>query len=175
MPRGSAVLRSGQRERFREREEAGARWRLGPARPARRRRNRVCDLERADRGAAQLQAVGIAEICDQRAHVGARAALDREARTRPLSRRTRLAPELLEACHRDDPLGHLEDLAPACPPVGALAAALDRRVSGRALADLAGGQERRGGGGPPRLPDPPPRAPPPPETRRARARLRRLW
>ena len=51
------------------------------------------DLERPDRGAPQLQAVGVAEVGDQRAHVGARAAFDLEA-ARSRRRSPPLAPEL---------------------------------------------------------------------------------
>ena len=52
----------------------------------------VGDLERADRGPAQLEAVGVAEVGDQRAHVGARGALDqRGPRGRPRARAARSA------------------------------------------------------------------------------------
>ena len=44
-------------------------------------------------------------------------------------RPSRIAPELLEAVHGDDPLGHLEALAAARALVGALAADLHRRVA----------------------------------------------
>ena len=45
----------------------------------------VGDVERADRRAPQLEAVRVAEVGDQRAHVGARAALDRERRPLPVA------------------------------------------------------------------------------------------
>ena len=79
------------------------------------RRVGVLDAERADRRAAQLLAVGVAQVGDQAAHVGARGALDRERRA------VLVAPELLEAVDGDLALGDLDLLAPARQPVGALA------------------------------------------------------
>ena len=85
----------------------------------------------------QLDAVGVAEVGDQRAHVGARRALDRERRA------LAVAPELLEARHLDLALGHLDDLTGARQRVGALAADLDRRVGRRALRDATRRQLQR--------------------------------
>ena len=78
-------------------------------------------------------------------------AFDLEARARRLPAATALvvAPQLLEAVDGDDPLGHLEALAAARAPVGALAADLHRRVARRALAHLARRQLRRVGRQPP--------------------------
>src|SRR5918994_3269830 len=103
----------------------------------------VGDLERADRGPAQLEAVGVAQVGDERAHVGARGALDQQAGA------VVLAPELLEAGHGHLALGGLHDLAAARLRVRALAADLDRAVGGRALADRAGRQRERLGRHPP--------------------------
>ena len=88
----------------------------------------VGDVEVADRGAPQLLAVGVAEVGDQHAHVGARGALDRERRA------VLLAPRELEAHDLDLALGELDRLPRARDVVGAPAADLDRRVGGRALA-----------------------------------------
>ena len=57
----------------------------------------VGDRERPDRRAPQLRAVRVAEVGDQRAHVRAGGAVDRERRA------VVLAPELLEAVDRDRP------------------------------------------------------------------------
>ena len=72
---GHAVPRAARRvarERHRGQEVERVAERHDPLRVG------VGDVEVADRGAAQLEAVGVAEVGDQRAHVGARAALDRE-------------------------------------------------------------------------------------------------
>ena len=71
----------------------------------------------------------------RRSGCGRRCPTSTRSRTRP--RRPR-RPRQLEAVHGHDPLRKLELLAAARPLVGALAADLDRRVGGRALADLAG-------------------------------------
>ena len=54
--------------------------------------------------AAQLLAVGVAQVGDQAADVGARRALDREAARGSVT----VAPELLEAVHGDGALGDLD-------------------------------------------------------------------
>src|SRR4051794_29542893 len=92
------------------------------------------DLEGADRGAAQRVAIGVAEVGDERAHVGARGALDHERRP------VLLAAGELEARDLDLALGQLDRLARAGQRVGAPPRHLDRRVGGRALADAAGRQ-----------------------------------
>ena len=91
----------------------------------------ILDREWPDRGSPQLLAVGVAEICDERAHVGARGALDQELRS------LALAPALLEAVDGDDALRHLEALAAPRALVGALAPHLDGGVDRRPLAHLA--------------------------------------
>ena len=78
---GAPGVLAGQLDGRQEAERVGER-----RRSARRRRRRT-----ARSGAPQLEAVRVAEVGDQRAHVGARAALDRERR--PLA----VAPEQLEA------------------------------------------------------------------------------
>ena len=67
----------------------------------------VRHVERADRGPPQLEAVGVAEVGDQRADVGARGALDRQPRA------VAVAPQQLEARHLDLALGGLDRLAAA--------------------------------------------------------------
>ena len=96
------------------------------------------DAPRPDLGAPQRLAVGVAQLGDQRADVGAAGALDLVAAALAV-----LAPALLEAVDVDEALGHLELLAAAGSLVGAHAVDPDRRVGGRALAHLAGGQRRR--------------------------------
>ena len=96
-------------------------------------------------GPPQLEAVRVAEIGDQRAHVGARAALDRERR--PLA----VAPELLEPRHLDLALGDLDRLARACQRVGALPADAHRGVGRRPLAEPPGRERERLGRHPPGL------------------------
>ncbi len=97
----------------------------------------VGDVEAADVGAPQLDAVRVVQVGDQRAHVGARRALDREGRELVVAR------ELLEAGDLDLALGDLDDLAGAGAGVGALAVDLDRGVDRRALGDAAGRQRER--------------------------------
>ena len=98
----------------------------------------LLDRERADRGPPQLGAVGVAEVGDQAADVGARRALDLELGL--ARRRARAARSGARSTSRS---GSSKLLAAARAPVGALAADLDRRVGGRALADLPGRQLER--------------------------------
>src|SRR5438105_11499122 len=130
-----------QRERLLE----GDQRRFSPGDAARRGRDRVANVERADRGAPELQAVGVAEVGDQGAHVGAGRTLDLERG--PLHGGgvvPALPPQLAEAVYGDRALGHLRALATAGAPVGALARDLDRGVDRRTLADLPRGPHRRG-------------------------------
>src|SRR3954470_7394874 len=91
-----------ERERFVERQEP---LRVG-----------VGDVERPDAGPPQLEAVRVAEVGDQRSHVGAGRALDRERR--PVF----LPPQRLEPRYAHLALGELDALPPACERVGALPA-----------------------------------------------------
>ena len=84
------------------------------------------------RGAPQLLAVGVAEVGDQAAHVGARAST-RSRNAAPLA----VAPALVEAVDLDLALGQLDASPGARQRVGAPAADLDRRVGRRALAHAA--------------------------------------
>src|ERR1041385_9231435 len=116
---------------------------MAPSLLTRRWLEGILHAKRTDRRAAQLQAVGVAEIRDQRAHVGPGAAFDlvlRAFQSRTL--RVRPTAALLEAVHGHDPLGHLQLLATPSTTVGALSADLHRRVGGRALAHLARRQRR---------------------------------
>ena len=81
--------------------------------------------------ALELLAVGVPELGDQAAHVGARRALDLEGRAlgRPA--------EQLGPVDRDRPRLELRRLPAPGQPVGALAADLHGRVRGRALHQLA--------------------------------------
>src|SRR5204863_6650098 len=81
------------------------------------------DAPRTDPGSPQRLAVGIAQLGDERTHVGAAAALDLVAAALAV-----LAPELLEATDVHDPFGHLERLPPPCAFVRAHAGDADRRV-----------------------------------------------
>ena len=111
------------------------------------RRVGVGDRERPDRRAPQLGAVRVAEVGDQRAHVRAGRALDRERRA------VVLAPQLLEAVDGDRPLVEHDLLPRPRALVGALAVDLDRAVGRRALQQLAGRQLRRVGRHAPGLDD----------------------
>src|SRR5687767_1341896 len=104
------------------------------------RRGGFVDRERPDRGAPQLDAIGVpGEIRDQAAHVGACRALDLELR--PL-----LGPaQQLEAVDGDHTRRHLDLLAAPRAPVGALPSHLDGRMRRRALTDLSGRQLQVGG------------------------------
>ena len=95
------------------------------------------------------QAVRVAEVGDQRAHVGARAALDliAGALQAPGARRA-AAPALLEAVTVTIRSGISQLLPAPRALVRALASDLHRRVRRRALADLARRQRRRVGGDP---------------------------
>ena len=89
--------------------------------------------------AAQLLAVGVAEVGDQRADVGARRALDDERRRgRPRA----------SAARSGDTATSRSGISTSSPRarhlVGALAADLDRAVRGRALEDRARRQRQRG-------------------------------
>ena len=99
----------------------------------------VGELERADRRAPQLLAVGVAEVGDEHAHVRPGRALDRERRA------VALAPELLEAVDGDRALVEHDLLPRARQRVGAAAADLHRAVGVRALQQLAGRQHERVG------------------------------
>ena len=77
---------------------------------------RVVDVERPDRGAPQLHAVGVAEVHDQRPHVGAGGAVDVERR--PLA----VAPAQREALDLHLTLGDVHFLAAPRERVGPLAA-----------------------------------------------------
>ena len=100
----------------------------------------VLDVEGADRRAPQLQAVGVAEVGDQRAHIGARSAFDLRSAARGGSPGPSPcgAPELLEAVDRDDPLGHLE-----APRRGGRAGRRARRRSSPPSAPAGAGAPRR--------------------------------
>src|SRR4051812_48268961 len=99
----------------------------------------VSDREGPDGRAAQLQAVGVVQVGDQRAHVGARRAGDRERGT------VALAPELLEAADLDLALGDHHGLPRPRQRVCALAADPDPAVGRRALSHPSGGQLGRVG------------------------------
>ena len=124
--RQDAVQRLGELRTAERRSRRAAR-----AAPRRRRR------ERADRRAPQLDAVGVAEVGDQRAHVGPRRAGDRERRA------VAVAPAAPRSGRRDLALGDLDRLPRARQRVRAPPADLDRAVGRRALADQPGGQHER--------------------------------
>ena len=140
-PRAARRGRSGRRRRAAARRcpsgraVDGARRAAAPARPSsprqldrRQEAERVVERRRAARGrrrrrrtapirgAPQLEAVGVAEVGDQRAHVGAGRALDRERR--PGRRRATAARS---ACTSTSRSGELDDLAAARQRVRALA------------------------------------------------------
>src|ERR1035438_6826230 len=114
--------------------------RIAPLQAPRRRSHGGADIERANRRTSELDTVGVVEVRDQRAYVGAGGAFDLVSRPYRGTRLSRVAPQPLEAIDRDHALGHLELLSPTRPSVGALAPDLHRRVSRRALADLSGRQ-----------------------------------
>ena len=98
----------------------------------------VLDAERPDRRPPQLLAVGVAEVGDQRAHVGARwSSRSRGAR----GRRRATAPR--SACTSTSRSGSSTASPARASCVGAPAADLDRRVRRRALAQDAGRQAQR--------------------------------
>src|SRR6202161_419965 len=111
------------RQRLLERDQR----RVAPALATLWRRDGARDREWADRGASQLQAVGVAEVGDQRAHIRARAALDLKAGALQSGMLlVGLTPGLLEARDGHDPLGHLQLLPASRVLVGALATDLHR-------------------------------------------------
>ena len=127
-PRHGDAVRA-RRARRRERRAGRTRERVGRAGDAARRRRRPTSNGPIAR-AAQLHAVGVAEVGDQRAHVGARRALDREAGARSPSR---------QSCSKRWTVTSRSGTSTSSPRarqrVGAPAADLDRAVGRRALAD----------------------------------------
>ena len=97
------------------------------------------ELERADRRALELLAVGVAEVGDELADVGA------AEHSISNAARSLVAPQLLEPVDRDRPRLGLDRLSPARLLVRALAVDLHGRVGGRALHQVAGRQLERVG------------------------------